>query len=283
MEINVLTPSEAFYWAASIAIQHGAEVAPRGMKTLEVQNVTINIQHPGHRPDTTVACPVAVEGRELRPFIGAVEALQLVGQVALPEIVVAGSASMAKYRDDGLFLGAYGQRIYGQLSRVERLLASDNATRQAVLTIYEGRHDLDNGSADVPCTLTIQFLWQGVRLGMRVSMRSNDVWLGLPYDLEQFTALQTAMCDALGVEPGVYTHTVGSLHAYESNWDAISTLKAPAQPESHTLRYEPRWSVKPDGNIASISSRARSILLGNLAIDLTDYEVALADAVGWAE
>jgi thymidylate synthase len=279
VEINVLNNSEAFYWGATSAFMHGTPASPRGMKTLEIQNFTINILHPAHG----FGLP-AVRGRTLRPFIAAVEALQLVGQQATPDTVLAGSKVMQAYADDGVFAGAYGQRVYGQLGHIERALAADPHTRQAVLSIYDGPNDLGRTVKDVPCTLTIQFLWQyghaGLdqpRLGMRVSMRSNDVWLGLPYDLFQFTALQMALCDSLGVLPGRYTHTVGSLHAYEKDWDSISMLENPGSPPRHEFEYEGVWGA---ASIAEISSRARRLLADTLPDDeKTAYEHFLGRAV----
>jgi len=269
MEMNVLTPQEACYWAIQTAML-GTEVNARGMATKEVQNYTTHIIHPH--------LPVYLPDREARQFIGAVEALQLVGQLAAPDTVMRGSKSMAQYADEGIFHGAYGQRVYGQLARAHSLLVKDHGTRQAVVSIYHGPNDLERFVADVPCTLTIQFLWQGPRLGMRVSMRSNDVWLGLPYDLFQFTSLQCAMADALDVEPGEYCHTVGSLHLYLNDIDKARELRSVPQPESHEFIYRPRWGAV-GGGIAEISRRARAILAGRPVDDPTEYEQSLAAAV----
>jgi thymidylate synthase len=49
---------------------------------------------------------------------------------------------------------------------------------------------------------------------MHTTMRSNDVWLGLPYDLFTATILQELMAGWLGVELGTYHHHVDSLHLY---------------------------------------------------------------------
>lgn len=56
-------------------------------------------------------------------------------------------------------------------------------------------------------------------------MRSNDVWLGAAYDFFQFTRVQIAMASVLGIVPGTYSHHVGSLHIYESNYAAVDKLK----------------------------------------------------------
>lgn len=281
MEIQVLSPSEAFYWLANIARNTGSLAEPRGYRTMEAQNVTCIIKYPH-------ILPVQVLGRNLKPFIGSVEALQLIGQCALPELVLDGAKVMEQYMDDGIFSGAYGQRVYGQLSAAERVLLDDRSTRQAVVTIYDGRHDMGSWNgyrpfADIPCTLALQFLWEpsgltsgGKALSLRVSMRSNDVWLGLPYDLFQFINLQMAMADALRVPVGSYIHTVGSLHAYEKDWDSIDALANPGSATADEKRYVPRWNVPPDMGIGWVSGRARSALLGRPLPDATPWELALA-------
>jgi thymidylate synthase len=48
-------------------------------------------------------------------------------------------------------------------------------------------------------------------------MRSNDIWMGFPYDVFSFTAMQCLMAMELGLGIGTYTHIAGSLHLYERN------------------------------------------------------------------
>jgi len=48
-------------------------------------------------------------------------------------------------------------------------------------------------------------------------MRSNDAWLGLPYDVFCFTTLQKIVAAALGIECDWYQHQVGSMHLYGRN------------------------------------------------------------------
>jgi hypothetical protein len=55
-------------------------------------------------------------------------------------------------------------------------------------------------------------------------MRSNDAWLGLPYDFEVARALHLTMAACLSIEAGPYTHTVGSMHLYESNLEKAKSL-----------------------------------------------------------
>lgn len=50
---------------------------------------------------------------------------------------------------------------------------------------------------------------------MTTYMRSNDLWMGFPNDVFQFTAIQVYLAMRLGYQLGSYTHIAGSLHLYE--------------------------------------------------------------------
>jgi thymidylate synthase len=123
---------------------------------------------------------------------------------------------------DGVTIsGAYGPRLIGkdgegQLETVIALLNRKSTTRQAVLQLFDAE-DLCSGQRDVPCTCTIQLLNREDGLEMITSMRSNDVFLGLPHDVFCFTLLQEWIACRLGVGVGVYKHAVGSLHLYDVN------------------------------------------------------------------
>lgn len=129
-----------------------------------------------------------------------------------------------KYSDDNRILhGAYGPRIVPNIDKVIRLLKNDTNCRQAVIPIYD-RGDVDCGSKDVPCTLFIQFLIRNNKLNVIVSMRSNDIYLGFPYDIFNFSMLQEYIAVMLGIEIGSYTHMVGSMHYYLRNEKKIKEI-----------------------------------------------------------
>lgn len=122
--------------------------------------------------------------------------------------------------DDGLTVNSnYGWCIkykYGfdQWEFVKSLLKKDPNSRQAVLHIKTAD---DKPSKDVNCTICVQFLLRDGKLNCTVYMRSNDIWMGFPYDVFSFTSLQVKMAMELGVSIGEYTHIAGSLHLYERN------------------------------------------------------------------
>ena len=59
---------------------------------------------------------------------------------------------------------------------------------------------------------------------MTTTMRGQDVWIGLPYDLFFYTVLHELVAGWLGAELGEFHHQVGSLHIYESHLDDAEQL-----------------------------------------------------------
>jgi thymidylate synthase len=216
MEREYHTPAEAFVDMCQ-ALLVADTVEPRGMSTTELLDVTLHIDDP-------MSIPFDVENRNLNFTIAALEMLQLIGQTPADSLVRRANKSLAAFQDVGISYGNYGARLRGQLTNVVKELLHDESSRRAVVTIYDGRGDLGQRTLDIPCTLGAQFLIRDGTLHTRVSMRSNDAWLGLPYDLMQFCALHCALADVLTCDVGRYTHTVGSMHLYERNWEDASSL-----------------------------------------------------------
>lgn len=133
-----------------------------------------------------------------------------------------------KISDDGeTSNSAYGYRIhkrfgFDQWEYVKQLLTDDPYSRQAVIHI---KNPSNEESKDVSCTLSLQFLIRDGALFLSTVMRSNDIWLGFPFDVFCFTAMQVKMAMELGVELGDYTHFVGSLHLYERDVDKSGASK----------------------------------------------------------
>lgn len=118
---------------------------------------------------------------------------------------------------DGHVTGAYGPRLLNfdgvnQLERVVDTLKANPDSRNAVIQLFD-HQDTENA----PCTLGLQFVIREGKLLLMASMRSNDVYLGLPHDLFAFTMLQELVARSLDIELGSYFHSVGSFHLYERN------------------------------------------------------------------
>lgn len=128
------------------------------------------------------------------------------------------SSFWSKISDDGLTINSsYGHRIkskfgFDQWEYVKNTLRNDRGSRQAVIHIKDASETPTN---DMPCTIALQYQIRGNELHATTIMRSNDIWLGWPYDVFCFTSLQVLLAMELGVTVGTYTHIANNLHLYE--------------------------------------------------------------------
>ena len=64
-----------------------------------------------------------------------------------------------------------------QLDKVVAQLKNNTDTRQAAISIYDGK-EISKYKYDTPCTYAVQFTVVKSKLNMCVVMRSNDLWYG---------------------------------------------------------------------------------------------------------
>ena len=100
-----------------------------------------------------------------------------------------------------------------QLSYIVSMLKANPDTRQATISIYDGK-EIDSYEHDTPCTYAIQFTILHNRLDMCITMRSNDLWYGFCNDQYQFSKLQEMVSKQLNIETGVYYHFAHNMHLY---------------------------------------------------------------------
>lgn len=100
-----------------------------------------------------------------------------------------------------------------QLDKVIQMLKVYPDTRQAVLSIYDGK-EISTYAKDTPCTYAVQFTVLHNKLEMSVLMRSNDLWYGFCNDQYCFASLQELVAERLSIEIGSYYHFAHNLHLY---------------------------------------------------------------------
>lgn len=113
----------------------------------------------------------------------------------------------------------FSGEVFDQLKMVEHMLLVDPASRQAVIHIKQPRDLVTYPTKDVNCTVCLQFFIREGKLFMTTYMRSNDLWMGFPNDVFQFTCIQVYLAMRLGVQLGSYTHIAGSLHLYARDYE----------------------------------------------------------------
>lgn len=109
-------------------------------------------------------------------------------------------------------------------------LAQDKDSRQAVIHFNLPTHQRP-GNKDFVCTMYGIFQIRDNKLNFTVSMRSNDVILGLPTDVAFFVILQSQMLSHLRtkagypeLEMGTYTHIANSSHVYERHFELVKNM-----------------------------------------------------------
>jgi thymidylate synthase len=109
-------------------------------------------------------------------------------------------------------------------------LTSDRDSRQAVLHFNLPDHQRSENK-DFVCTMYGIFQIRDNKLNFTVSMRSNDVILGLPTDVAFFVILQSQMLSHLRshagypeLEMGTYTHIANSSHIYERHFEIAKKM-----------------------------------------------------------
>lgn len=209
------TVTDAFEKAYNFVSDFGETVVSRIGKTKHVTDITFLVSNPYHN-----VCLNPQRNLSLRYLVGEIQ-WYLSGSNKVEDI---GKYAKMWYdlSDDGETVNsAYGYRIFhkfgfDQLQYCIDKLKKNPYDRQCILHIKEASN---KPTKDTPCTCLLQFTCFNGKLNLHTYMRSNDIWLGLPYDMGFFTVLLQIVAKEVGLSVGVYYHTVGDLHLYERHWD----------------------------------------------------------------
>ena len=225
-------------------LDHGDLVQPRGKWTREIPHLTMLVD---------MRQPVLmVPFRKMSYRFMAAEAYWILSGDNRVETIAPYNSRIAEFSDNGhTFYGAYGPRIKSQIDYVVSKLCADPETRQAGLTIWQ---ENPPATKDYPCTIAVFFSIRNQLLNAHVFMRSSDVWLGIPYDVFNFSMLSHQVCALVNAAKSVvsdHTHTIkpGSLyltaassHLYEENWDEAEICMRSdvivEQPDTPDLMHE---------------------------------------------
>lgn len=225
--------------------------SPRGQKVREKLGYTFTLEDPRKR---LINNPI----RDAKYGFGVGEFLwYLQGREDLEMMQYYNKRTKGFSNDGKTVNSAYGNRIFRPKVTVGSVITSqwqtaieelrkDPDSRRALLLINVKEDEALaawDTSKDVPCTLALQFFIRENRLYMHTTMRSNDVFWGLTYDLFSFTLIQECMMMALRVfypnlELGSYSHTAGSIHIYERHFE---------QAEQIARQYKLDWDPNAPG------------------------------------
>lgn len=166
------------------------------------------------------------------------------------------NAALPRFAGDvDIYYGAYGERVrsrfdFDQLEQAASALDGSPEQRQVVLQIWDPRTDFPSSDGrsrarDIPCNIVAMLKVVGGRLEWTQVMRSNDLVMGLPYNLVQWTTMQEVLAGWLGLEVGSYFHIADSLHVYDRDRDGFNAKIV--APETHPTATDLRLS-KPESD-----------------------------------
>jgi len=223
---------DAWIRAMQNIMNFGSEIDPRGMITKELmpQIVQFNMNHP--------VC--FHQDRNLSYIFMAAEAYWILSGDNMVEGIAPYNKHIAQFSDDGhIFNGNYGGPFNCQLDYAVNTLANDPSSRQSVITIWQPN---PVRTKDYRCTVSLIFMIRDNEMHTHVTMRSSDAWLGLPYDMFNFTMLTLRVLNNFNnktnseVTLGVQTLSLMSSHLYEQHW-------TPARMVSQTPRNNKTYGV----------------------------------------
>ena len=120
-------------------------------------------------------------------------------------------------REDGTICKAYGYQLakYKQVDNLIKTIKEDPTNRRMVVTLWN-IEDLPDMVLQ-PCAF--QTLWNinHGRLNCMLTIRSNDWFLGQPFNVTQYAVLVHMIAQVTGYKPGQLTVCINDAHIYENH------------------------------------------------------------------
>lgn len=211
----------------------------RNGETTEMLHVCLSIKRPRQR---WVCCREPV----ISPAFSFAELITIMNGCDAARVINPWNAALPRYQGQyELYPGAYGARLrkkfgFDQLHRAYEAFLHNPDSRQVVLEIWKPDLDLPfnrgiPNTDDIPCNICSLLKIRDKKLYWTQIMRSNDIFLGLPYNLLQFTSLQEIIAGWLDLELGEYMHISDSMHMYNSNKMSVTEKNRLLNPDNLCL------------------------------------------------
>lgn len=114
--------------------------------------------------------------------------------------------------------GPDGQPI-NQIARVVESIRTNPDSRRHIVNAWNVS-DVDR-MALPPCHMFFQFYVAEGRLSCQLYVRSNDLFLGAPFNIAEYALLLHMMAQQCDLEPGELVYTIGDAHIYVNHLEQI--------------------------------------------------------------
>ncbi|MBQ6320731.1 thymidylate synthase [Candidatus Saccharibacteria bacterium] len=126
---------------------------------------------------------------------------------------------------------AYGWIVnrYNLTKSLIETLKTDPANRRMIMSLWQNEW---LPTAALPsCVWNSQWNVTGGKLNVMVTVRSNDVPLGMPFNVSQYATLAYLLAQVTGLKPGQMTYVINNAHIYANQVEGIKTqFKNPSYP-----------------------------------------------------
>ncbi len=129
---------------------------------------------------------------------------------------------------------------YTFLDQVDYLLfylKTDKHSRRIKTTLWE-TEDLDHMALE-PCVYDTHWQTWDDKLNLTVNIRSNDMALGNPYNIYQYTVLQRMIAQVAGMSVGEICFNIDNAHVYERHVDGLEDQM------SRDMHKQPELKINP--------------------------------------
>ena len=113
----------------------------------------------------------------------------------------------------------WARKEFDQLQNAIDLLKTNPHSRRIVVSAWHPG-ELKN-MALPPCHLMYIFNVANGKLNCHLTQRSGDIALGIPFNLACYSALTMAVAQEVGLEPGIFAHTIVDAHIYVNHVEGL--------------------------------------------------------------
>lgn len=137
---------------------------------------------------------------------------------------------------------SYDKGPIDQISKVQRTLREKPDARRHLVSAWNVA-DLDDMALE-PCHVMFQFYSEprnGERfLHCKLTQRSADVFLGLPFNIASYALLTMMMAQTTGHRPGRFVHSLGDTHIYSNHVEQVAEQFTREPYPAPTVKLNPK-------------------------------------------
>ena len=117
--------------------------------------------------------------------------------------------------DEGTNLYLRDENGIDQLGEAIRLIREDPGSRRIIVDSWNA--DFSKDMVLTPCHCMYQFYVRDQFLDMQLIVRSNDIFLGMPFNIAQYSLLLMMVAQVTSKKPGILHYITGDTHLYSNH------------------------------------------------------------------